>query len=140
MKNFIVLAAVLPLLLVFLLQFTLDQKNNANVGRFQEYVYTAKEQARQEGCFTESITAELRKNVARAFGISEAEVQIEATQTPQYRVNTFAGPEDARGLIRYRVSVPLEKIMAGPRLFGIREEENRGLYTIESWTASERLP
>lgn len=139
MKNFIVLAAILPLMLVFLLQFTLDQKNSSCVGRFQEYVYTAKEQAKQEGCFTPEIRRQLKENVAAAFGIKEEDVVITAPDTVQYRVNRFSG-SDKRGLIYYKVSVPLNQLMAGRRLFGIREQNNRGLYTIESCTASERLP
>lgn len=142
MKNFMVLAAVLPLLLVFLLQFTLDQRNSANVGRFQEFVYTAKEQAKQEGCFTKAIQKELKENVAKAFQISEDEVSITASETVQYRVNQYGGSlsDGSRGLIHYKVSVPLHKLMAGHRLFGIKEKDNRGKYTIESYTASERLP
>lgn len=139
MKNFIVLAAILPLMLVFLLQFTLDQRNSANVGRFQEYVYAAKEQAKQEGCFTEEIRKELRTKVASAFQIEEKDVIITAGSVPKYRVNQF-GDTVSRGLIHYSVSVPLENLMAGPRLFGIKEQENRGVYTIKSDTASERLP
>lgn len=139
MKNFIVLAAVLPLMLVFLLQFAVDQKNSASVGRFQEYVYTAKEQAKQEGCFTKEIQKELKQNVAAAFQISEDEVKIAATETRQYRVNGFSANGE-RGLIHYKVTVPLKTLMAGRRLFGIKEEDNQGLYTIESCTASERLP
>ena len=142
MKNFIVLAAVLPLLLVFLVQFTLDQRNSANIGRFQEYVYAAKEQAKQEGYFTEEIRSELRQNIAKTFEITEDEIIIEASSTPQYRVNEYLGngKESGRGMIHYKIGVPINKLMAGRRLFGIKEEENRGMYVIESYTASERLP
>lgn len=139
MKNFIVLAAILPLMLVFLLQFTLDEKNSAAVGRFQEYVYTAKEQAKQEGCFTPEIREKLKRDVAAAFHISEADVQIEAEDKVQYRTDRFTG-SGKRGLIHYKISVPLNQLMAGRRMFGIKEEDNRGMYTIESDTASERLP
>ncbi|MDO4553038.1 MAG: hypothetical protein Q4C22_05825 [Bacillota bacterium] len=138
MKQLIVLAGVLPLLLVFMMQYTLDQKNSASVSWLQEQVYTAKEQAKQEGYFSEEITEALRENISRGLGISPEEVVIVATDTPRYRVNSFAGSQE-RGLIEYSVSVPIEKVMAGGRLFGIREEENRAVYTIEGVTASERL-
>lgn len=137
MKNFIVLAAILPLMLVFLLQFTLDEKNSAAVGRFQEYVYAAKEQAKQEGYFSPEIRKSLKQNVAAAFHIAEDDVLIVAEDTVQYRAGQFGS---GNGLIYYKVSVPLNQLMAGRRMFGIREEDNRGMYTIESYTASERLP
>jgi hypothetical protein len=68
---------------------------------------------------------------------------IEATNDPQYRVlgGSFAeGGGSGRGLIYYKVSVPMGQIMAGPRLFGIREEDNQLLFSVEGWTASELLP
>ena len=52
MKQLIVLMGVLPIMLVFLFQYALDQKNNERINRFQEYVYQAKEQAKQEGWST----------------------------------------------------------------------------------------
>lgn len=135
MKQLIVLMGVLPILLVFLLQYALDQKNSDNVSRFQEYVYQAKEQAKQEGCFTPEIRGELIDKIKRDFNIEEEDMIIDLEEAPQYRTSVF----DERELIYYRISVPIEKIMAGNRFFGIPDSENRGMYTIESWTASELL-
>jgi hypothetical protein len=138
-KQLIVLAAILPLLLVFMAQYALDQKNSLTYNLLQEQVYTAKEQAKQEGCFSESIQEELRQNIGAALGINEDEIQIEATETRQYRINYYDG-DRGRGIIHYRVSIPIEKIMAGGRLMGIQPDENITYYTIEGSTASERLP
>ena len=46
MKQFIVLIAVLPIMLLFLLQFTLEQKNSLAIGRIQDITYAAKEEAK----------------------------------------------------------------------------------------------
>lgn len=135
MKQLIVLMGVLPILLVFLLQYTLDQRNNDSISRFQECVYQAKEQAKQKGCFTPEIKEDMVEKIERDFGIKEEEMVIELEEVPQYRTSVF----DQRELIYYKVSVPIEKIMAGNRFFGINDEENRTMYTIESWTASERI-
>lgn len=135
MKQMIVLMGVLPILLVFLMQYALDQRNSDSISRFQEYVYQAKEQAKQKGCFTPEIRDELIEKIERAFGIEEEDMIIELEEVPQYRTTVF----DERELIHYRVSVPIDRIMAGNRFFGISDEENRGMYTIESWTASELL-
>jgi hypothetical protein len=135
MKQLIVLMGVLPILLVFLLQYTLDQKNNDSIGRFQECIYQAKEQAKQKGCFTPEIKEEMIDNIKRNFDIEEKDLMIELEEVPKYRTSVF----DQRELIYYKVSVPIEKIMAGNRFFGITDEENSGRYTIESWTASELI-
>lgn len=144
MKNLIVLTAVLPFLLLFMMQFTLDQRNNSNVGRLQSYVYAAKEEAKQEGCFTEQIKKDLCSQITNAFGIKESEIQMDGTKEIQYRINQFetvSGEEiPSRGMIHYRVVVPIDKIIVGNRFFGIKDTENKGEYVIESYTASERLP
>jgi len=126
---------VLPILLVFLSQYTLDQKNNDNINRLQECVYQAKEQAKQKGCFTVDIREEMINKIENYFDITEEEMEIVLEEIPQYRTSVF----DDRELIYYKVSVPIKKIMAGNRFFGITDEENSGMYTIESWTASELL-
>ena len=143
MKQLIVLSAVLPLMLVFLLQFTLDQKNAYNISQFQEIVYTAREEARQEGCFTKDIESRMKKQVAESFGISEDEIGIEATRKIQYRVQSGSGFDPnghQRGMIYYKVTVPIERLMAGHRLFGIKASDNQGTYIVEGYAASERLP
>jgi len=135
MKQLIVLMGILPILLVFLLQYTLDQRNNDNISRLQEYVYQAKEQAKQKGCFTPEIKEAMVDRIERNFDVEEEDMILELEEVPQYRTSVF----DQRELIYYRVSVPIDKIMAGNRFFGINDEENRAMYTIESWTASERI-
>lgn len=135
MKQLIVLMGVLPILMVFLSQYTLDQKNNDSISRLQECVYQAKEQAKQKGCFTVDIKEEMINKIENCFNITEEEMDIVLEEIPQYRTSVF----DDRELIYYKVSVPIKKIMAGNRFFGITDEENSGMYTIESWTASELL-
>ena len=135
MKQLIVLMGILPILLVFLLQYTLDQRNNDNISRFQECVYQAKEQAKQKGYFTQEIKEEMTNKIEGYFGIEEEDMVMVLEEIPQYRTSTF----DQRELIYYKVSVPIDQIMAGNRFFGIADEENRAMYTIESWAASELI-
>jgi len=139
LKQLIVLAAVLPLMLIFMAQFTLEQKNSAVINALQQQVYTAKEEAKQQGCFTPSIIEQLRKDINMKLGVPEQDIIIIATETPQYRINYF-DPSKERGMIHYSVSVPIEKIVAGGKLIGIPAERNKGVYTIEGTTASEKLP
>jgi len=138
-KQLIVLAAILPLMLIFMAQFTLEQKNSAIINALQQQVYTAKEEAKQEGCFTSAITEQLKSNIHTKLGVPEQDILVVATETPQYRINYF-DPAGERGMIHYSVSVPIAKIMAGGKLLGIPSEQNKGVYTIEGTTASEKLP
>ena len=121
----------------------MDQINSSRIGILSDMVYAAKEEAKQEGCFTPQIKSELTANIASALQIDPADVRIEATDTVRYRImeaDRYGNDDWERGLIYYKVSVPIGELMAGRRLFGIREQDNVYYYTIESYTASEKLP
>ena len=135
MKQFIVMLAVLPLMLVFLLQFSLEQQNSVKIAAVSDIVYAAKEEAKQAGAFTAEIQAGMKRRISERLGIPESEIIIESEVSEVYRVDSERG----RGIISYRVSVPIGSIVAGRSLFGIREEDNRYVYTIRSITASEKL-
>ena len=130
-------------MLVFFVQFSVDQINSSRIGLLTDMVYAAKEQAKQEGCFTEDIKQELIGNICTAFGIDASQIIIEAGEDVHYRLENAEGYNRSqweRGLIHYRISVPVGQIMAGTKLFGIKEEENSYVYIIDSYAASERLP
>ena len=135
MKQFIVLTGILPFLLLFMLQYGTEQQKHYKLTQVQQLVYEAKEQAKQDGCFTAENLERLRARLAAVLAVSGEEIFIEATMTPKYRVNEF----DERELIHYKVQVPLENIMAGASFFGISPKENTLLYTIENVTASELI-
>ena len=134
MKQLIVLLAVLPILMIFLLQFTADQVNGERIALIQSVVYAAKEEAKQEGCFTKEIRERITEEISSKLSIPPERVKIEADDEVKYRYASGDGR-----LIRYRVSVKLDGIMAGGRLLGIEEEENSAVYVIDSFTMSERL-
>lgn len=134
MKQFIVLMAVLPIMLVLLLQFTNDQANSEKVAFVQSVVYAAKEDAKQEGCFTDGIKERIVSDICRGLSVPPEYVEIEADDEVKYRY----AEGDGR-YINYRVSVRLDDVMAGGRLLGIEEEENFTTYVIDSYTASERI-
>ena len=69
MKQFIVLMAVLPIMLIFLMQFTADQVNGEKVAFIQSVVYAAKEEAKQEGCFTEELKTRIVKEISEGISI-----------------------------------------------------------------------
>lgn len=135
MKQIIVLAAILPLLLIFIVQFTLQEKNAQMKMDIANDVYAAAEQARQDGCFTEANISRLKQQLVSRMRTQEAKIVVDADEVPKYRVNSYN--ENER--IHYRVEVPITSVMAGNRFFGISDEENRGAFVIENDIASERL-
>lgn len=135
MKQLIVFLAIMPIMLIFVMQFGLEQMNNSRILRLENHVYAAKEIAKQSGYFSDANIIDLKSKIAEEFELSPEEILFEGTITPKYRVNQF----DERELIFYKVSVPIKKIMAGASLLGISKEENQGYYIINSFTSSECL-
>lgn len=131
-------------MLVFLLQFTLDQMNESKIAIVNDCVYTAKEEAKQLGGFTSAIQGNLKQKLATALGISENEIVITTNaneKTPIKRMTSASAISTndwKQKLIHYTVSVPIGKLMAGTEFFGIRDD-NTFVYTIDAYTASELI-
>ena len=123
LKQFIVLTAVLPVLMIFVMQTAYDQKNNYAVSLIHDMVYFAKEEAKLEGGFTREIRDRLRGNLSRVLELPEREI-------------TIVSSEGDDGIIYYRVEVPIKDVMAGGRLLGIKDKENQYRYVIDSFTRS----
>ena len=120
MKQLIVLSAVLPILMILTMQIVYDQNSNHTVGIIHDMVYAAKEEAREEGGFTPEIESRLKKSISRSLDIPQSEISI---------VSRKEG-----GLIFYRVEVPVKNVVAGNRLFGIKDGDNQYTYVIDSYT------
>lgn len=134
MKQFIVLMGVLPILIIFMLQMGLDQKNSQVTSIIQASVYAAKEEAKQEGCFTKEIKDKLKGDITKLTGITPENINIETDTKVKYRYSTG---EDR--LIHYKVTVIIKELMAAHEVYGISDEDNRYNYVIESYTASEKV-
>ncbi|MCL1810056.1 MAG: hypothetical protein FWG42_09880 [Clostridiales bacterium] len=123
MKQFIVLAAVLPILMIFVMQAVCDQRGSFQTSIVQDMVYAAKEEAKLEGSFTPYIQEKLRRNLSKALGVPQGEVLV-------------ACWEDG-DILHYRVEVPIKGVVAGNKLLGIKDEENQYSYVIDSYTVSK---
>lgn len=126
MKQFIVLAAVLPILMIFVMQTGYDQKSNRAINMIHDMVYVAKEQAKEEGSFTWEIQERLRRNVSNALEISPNDISL-----------IF---REENGLLFYRIEVPIRDVMAGSRLLGISDRDNQYTYVIDSYTKARKIP
>ncbi len=132
MKQFIVLTAVLPLLLVLMLQFVYEQKNLAVTQQIQTIVYSAKEEARLMGYFSPELMEQTRVELLDLAGVE--------------KVN-FYSPQEAplkryslgeNRFIDYRIEVTLGEVMAGGE-FLIPALKNQYTYVLEGYTPSEYL-
>ena len=126
MKQFIVLAAVLPIMMIFVMQTVYDQKNNYAISIIHDFVYTAKEEAKSEGSFTPDIQDRLRNNLSRSLELSPGEITIKCGEDGD--------------IIYYRIEVPIKNVMAGSSLLGIKEKDNRYMYVIDSYTKRRFVP
>jgi hypothetical protein len=136
-NNFIAAAIVLPILLFFVPQFALQTENMHNMEALSAIVEVSKEEARQEGYFTSDIINKMRADIAAEFKrVSPSEIIVNVTTTPKYRTDIF----DKRELIEYSVGVPLKKLLAANKLFGISDADNKAMIYLKGSIASERLP
>ncbi|MDR0851815.1 MAG: hypothetical protein LBN36_04920 [Clostridiales Family XIII bacterium] len=120
MKQFIVAAALLPILLALITQFMSLQLAHARVVRSEGLAYTTARTAEIRGAFTADLAEGLASEIARIYDLSPAEVSV--------RVDGTDG--DAPGF-HYSVTIPIRRIVASNRLFGISDLENSGHKTIE---------
>jgi len=113
MKQFIVLAAILPILLVFVAQSTLEGMRGLRMSAAEDAVrgFCIEASYYEGGGPAEAET--LRAKLAHIFGADIGDVYIELHRT-----------DDAH--IDWRVSFPVGNVMAGARLMGLSDAENRG--------------
>ncbi len=122
MKNFITGAFMLVLLLIFPLQNAQDLINQTRISRFSSIVYLSTQTARTDGYFTQSNIDNLKASLLDAFpDLSEGDIYINVTTTPKYRLDVF----DSREAIYYDIRIPVRKILAAPRFFGLSDSENQ---------------
>ena len=132
MKQFIVLIAVLPIMLLFLAQFALEQQNATKIAMISDIVYEAKEEAKQQGGFDEE---KLREKLSEKLGVDPGDIYIDA---PGIHSVKRVEKDGNRGIINYTVTVPLGDVTAGKKYLGIKGDKVYG-YRIESTAPSEYL-
>lgn len=126
MKQFIVLTAVIPILMIFVMQIGYDQKTNYAIGIVHDVVYVAKEQAKEEGSFTWEIQERLVRDLGKRLGISIDEIVVICREEGD--------------ILFYRVEVPMKDIVAGRKLLGISAKDNQYVYVIDSYTKARKYP
>lgn len=135
MKTFIVASGAIILLIFFPLQFVIEQVNHYKMNTVNNIVHKHAQQARTDGYFTDENIEELKNEIAAALKIGVGQVSFEGTQIPQYRFDAF----DEREMIAYKVTIPIDRVIAMNRFWGISDAENELDYTVEGQVPSELL-
>ena len=119
MKQFIVLAAVLPILLLFIAQSSLDRLNDRRVELAGSAIRAFERDASYCGVDPSAEADLLRARLAQIFEVKDGEVRLDLT------------PSEDDTQIRYQIAVPMGKLMAGGALLGLDEAQNSGVFTFE---------
>lgn len=123
MKQFLVMCAVLPLLVIIMIQSTMDQVSAYKISAVNQVVYAASEQAKQAGCFTQTISNNLYNRLIE-LGFDSGDISLDLDSNLHNRGE----------LIHYSVSVKMKNAMVKAMT-----EDNSYDYVIDSYTASEYL-
>lgn len=136
MKQLIVALAVVILFLTFPLQYSQENINHYRRTQIDKYVKVAKEKAKANGYFTDENISELKTNILSVCNdLSESDITIDVDKIPKYRTNEF----DDRELISYKIGVPVNKIVAANKFYGISDSDNKYVYYSDGKITSELI-
>lgn len=136
MKEFLILCVIIPLLLFFPIQFTVNQINHHRMTTVQNIVYKSAKVAQQDGYFTNENINQMKADLASAFpSVNQSQIIVNCTLTPKYRKDAF----DEREMIDYDVQIPIDQILAMPQFFGVSDADNKFMYPVKGQVPSERL-
>jgi len=113
MKQFIVLAAILPIMMLFVAQSTLEGARSSRLNAAEDAIRAFCIEASYHDGGSPAHADALRAKLARIFRADPGEIQIELERTDEAHID-------------WRVSFPVGDIMAGARLMGLSDAENRG--------------
>ena len=113
MKQFIVLAAILPILLLFVAQSTLEAGRSLRMNAAEDAIRAFCVEATYYGGGGPAEAEVLRLKLARIFKTEAAEILINLDKT-----------DDSH--IEWTVSFPIGEVMAGAAFMGLTETENHG--------------
>lgn len=143
MKQFLVILAVLPILVVIMVEFSLNTIINLKIDAVDDTVYTYKEIAKQDGTFA-NVVEDMKASIAAIVQVDSDDIKVDGTycdSNPIYRVTSMSAVSaDSIGenFLHYKVKVPIKEM----KILGniLKFNTNKYYYTIDSYTASEKLP
>jgi len=113
MKQFIVLAAILPILLLFIAQSTLEAGRSLRMSAAEDAVRAFCVEASYYNGGGQSETENLRVKLAGIFRADVSEIHVDLIRTDETHID-------------WRISFPTGDIMAGAAFMGLSGAENKG--------------
>jgi len=127
MKQFIVLAAILPILLLFMAQAVLEAGRSLRMSAAEEAIRAFCVEATYYDGGGPAEAEALRSRLAGIFGVDACEIYINLTK-----------PDDTH--IDWHISFPVGDIMAGAAFIGLSDAENGGTAQMSGTIAIARSP
>ena len=121
MQQFIVAAAILPILLVFLLAFSEEGFRHGRILRLEEAVQSFRLEVALSGTLSSAAAGKTREEIAQIFQLDPEDVTVRG----------WLVPPDAAGLperIRYEIAFPLRGRTSMARFFGFSEAATQTIY------------
>jgi len=139
-KQFLVLLAVLPLMLIVMMEFVLDTTINTKVDAINDIVYVNREIARQDGTF-KNVAEKLKNELSKATGVGLEEISLDGTYLgePKERLTSLSAISSDNDmenyLVHYRIAIPVSEMKSLGRL--LSSDKQKHIYVIDSYVASE---
>ena len=106
------MTACVMLLLTFLTEFVQSQQLSLQIGQAERMT--------DFYCQTEDMEG-MKRELSRIMGCTAEDICITMTEA-----------EEGEKVVKfYRVEMPIEKILASPKFWGIEPSENKGVHTLE---------
>ncbi|MEG0157137.1 MAG: hypothetical protein RR661_05760 [Anaerovoracaceae bacterium] len=137
MKNLITTVACLIILLVIMLQFSVNQATNAHLTAADKAVAGFNQEIRIEGGISEEKQSALQEKMAKILGCKAEEVKL----TGKGEGALVPGPgEVPRGeFIYYTLSIPLKDVIAAAEFWNLADTEKDQRKTYKEACASEYI-
>ena len=123
MKEFISGLAILLLLSVFMVQFTVNQVTHDKLLFAQKDISEALQEVKQEGCFTPEVKAELTEDLVEDLKLSDG-TGIEITS--DYEDVNFRAYRGT--VIEYTIKLPVKNLIGAASFLGITNNETVKTY------------
>ncbi|MBQ9960540.1 MAG: hypothetical protein IJP00_01385 [Firmicutes bacterium] len=123
MKSFISGLAMLLLLSVFMVQFTVNQVTHDKLLFAQKDITTALQEVKQEGCLTPAIEADLQTKLIDDLKLSDANGIVITASHEDINNRAYRGT-----VIEYTITLPVKNLVGAASFFGITNNETTKTY------------
>ena len=129
MKDLITAVASLLLLMIFVMQFAVNQGTQHRILQADMAVAVFRDTVKEQGYISRENSAALRGMLAEICGCGEEEIMIERNASREV-------PQKRGTLLYYQIRYPVKSLIAMAASLGIRDEDNRIYMEQKGWVVS----